>query len=234
VSVVTDRRLRVDILSGEFPPGAKLPNEQALTVRFGVSRATVREAVRALVESAHLRRVHGSGTYVNSRPALRNSLDTNYSYTDLIRMSGRQPGERYLSSVDAPATQRAAMLLDLPVGAPTIRVERIRTAEGRPVIYSVDVLPRAVVGDVSAEELSSSLYRFLASIGRPVHHGEARLVPVVADEHLAEVLGVPEGIPLQHLEQTDFDADGNALMLSAEWHVPDAIELTVYRRGPTS
>ncbi|HSK89910.1 MAG TPA: GntR family transcriptional regulator [Euzebyales bacterium] len=243
MSAVFDRRLRVDmvrdglrdaILSGEFPPGAKLPNEQELTERFGVSRATVREAVRALVESAHLRRVHGSGTYVNNRPVLRNSLDTNFSYTDLIRTSGWQPGERCLALTEAPATPHAAELLNLPADAPTVRVERIRTADERPVIYSVDVLPRAVVGqDVPAEQLSSSLYRFLAAIGHPVHHGEARLVPVIADERLAEVLDVPQGAPLQYLEQTDFGADGSPLMLSAEWHVPDAIELTVYRRGPT-
>lgn len=237
-----DRRLRVEVVrdglraalqSGEFPPGSKLPNELELAERFGVSRATVREGVRALVEEAQLRRVQGSGTFVTSRPALRNSLDVNFSYTELIRASGREPGERCLSVTDAPATPRAVELLHLAPGAATVRIERIRTADGRPVIYSVDVLPRAVVGDdVPAEELHGSLYGFLAAIGHPVHHGQARLVPVVAGEHLAAMLDVPQGEPLQYLEQVDIGSDDRPLLLSAEWHVPDAVELTVYRRGP--
>ena len=239
-----DRRLRVEVVrdglraalqAGEFPPGSKLPNELELADRFGVSRATVREGVRALVESAQLRRVQGSGTFVNPRPVLRNSLDTNFSYTDLIRTSGREPGERCVSAVDAAATPQAAGLLHLAPGAATVRIERIRTADGRPVIYSVDVLPRTVLGDdVSPDELNGSLYRVLAWLGRPVHHGEARLAPVVADQHLAELLEVAVGEPLQYLEQVDFGADGRPLLFSAEWHVPDAIELTVYRRGPAA
>lgn len=225
--------LREALLSGEFPPGTKLPNEQVLAERFGVSRATVREGVRALVESAQLRRVQGSGTYVNARPVLRNSLDINFSYTDLIRTSGREPGERCLSVTDVPATPRVAGALRLPPGGATVRIERIRTADGHPVIHSIDVLPRALVGDdVPAEQVRGSLYGFLAASGHPVHHGEARLAPAVADEHLAELLEIPEGTPLQHLEQVDFGADGQPLLLSAEWHVPDEIELTVYRRGP--
>jgi DNA-binding FadR family transcriptional regulator len=60
--------LLADLVTGAKPLGTKLPNEQALAARFGVSRATVREAVGGLVESGYLLRRHGSDTYVTSLP----------------------------------------------------------------------------------------------------------------------------------------------------------------------
>jgi GntR family transcriptional repressor for pyruvate dehydrogenase complex len=56
--------LRVDILGGRFPRGAKLPTERELAAGYGVSGATVREAVRGLIASGLVEVRHGSGAYV--------------------------------------------------------------------------------------------------------------------------------------------------------------------------
>ena len=80
--------LRREIIAGEFPPGSKLPNEEQLRDRFEVSRITLREAVRGLIEDGYVVRRHGSGTFVTHRPALRNWLDTNFSYTEYLESSG--------------------------------------------------------------------------------------------------------------------------------------------------
>ncbi len=77
-----------------------------------------------------------------------------------------------------------------------------------------------------------SLYKLLAERGHTVDHARAVLAPVNADAELAELLHVPVGAPLQHLRQVDHDTAGRPVMLSLEWHVPDVIELRVYRRGP--
>jgi len=62
-------------------------------------------------------------------------------------------------------------------------------------------------------------------------HLALRLTPKVADAALAAVLEVPEGAPLLHIDQTDRDARGRPVMLSAEWHVADAFALVVNRRA---
>ena len=51
--------------TARYASGVKLPNEDELAERFGVSRATVREAVGGLVEAGYVTRRHGSGTYVD-------------------------------------------------------------------------------------------------------------------------------------------------------------------------
>ena len=61
--------LHEDLVSGKLQPGEKLPNENEIGDRFGVSRATVREAVLGLIQAGYLTRRHGSGTYVTRRRA---------------------------------------------------------------------------------------------------------------------------------------------------------------------
>src|SRR5918998_2706221 len=59
-------QLRELILSGTITPGQRLPNEAALSVQFGVSRATVREALRVLATQNLIRTTKGAtgGSFV--------------------------------------------------------------------------------------------------------------------------------------------------------------------------
>ncbi len=225
--------LRRAILAGEFSIGSKLPNEEQLCERFNVSRVTIREAVRGLIEDGFVIRRQGSGTYVTRRPLLRNSLDVNFSYTEYLEGSGLRAGRRILGKRTMPADERIAETLGLTPGSTVAEIRRIRTADRRPAVYSVDVLPASIVDLVrDREALRGSLYRLLTAAGHSVDHGEAIVAPTVADRDTARFLDVVVGTPLQYLRQVDYDADGRPVMISDEWHVPTVIELHVYRRGP--
>lgn len=225
--------LRRAVITGEFEPGSKLPNEDALGERFGVSRATIREAVRGLVEEGYLRRRQGSGTFVTSRPLLRNSLDTNFSYTAYLESTGVRGGRRILGVRTIPADEDIAEHLELEVGDAVVELRRVRTADGRPAVYSVDCMPADIIDGVrDREALGGSIYALLAARGHPVHHGETVVAPRAVDADLAAILDVPEGTLVQHLEQVDVTATGRRVLYSLEWHVPSVIELRVYRRGP--
>jgi GntR family transcriptional regulator len=221
------------ILAGEFPTGVKLPNEQQLCDRFNVSRVTIREAVRGLIEDGYVVRRQGSGTYVTRRPMLRNSLDSNFSYTDYIEGSGLRAGLKVLATRTVSADAETAEALGLASGAPVVEIRRIRTADRRPAIYSIDALPADLVDPKRDHDaLRASLYRLLTEAGHPVGHGEAVVEPTTADREVAALLDVVPGTPLQHLRQTEFDMDGRPVMRSREWHAPSVIELRVFRRGP--
>lgn len=223
--------LRRAILSGEFPPRAALPNEGQLGHRFAVSRATIREAVRGLVEEGYLFRRQGSGTYVTERPLLRNSLDVNFSYTAYLESLGVRATRRVLKVQRGPAGEYVADRLRIAPHDAVVEVHRVRTADDRPAIFSIDILPEDVAGTAD-DAFGGSLYSFLAQVGHPVAHGEAILAPAVTDEALAAVLDVPVGTLLLHLEQVDIDVNGQRVMASREWHVPSVIELRCFRRGP--
>jgi GntR family transcriptional regulator len=229
-------RLREDLLAslldGSYPSGSKLPNEDEIAESAGVSRATVREAVGNLVEAGYLQRRHGSGTYVARTLPRRHALDMSVSYMEMISEAGLEPRLVLLDYGVQSATEADALVLEVEEGEPLMQVERIRTADGRPVVYSIDRLPLAFVPD-SERDLQASLYDVLARAGHPVAGASAKLTPVVAEERLAALLHVEAGTPLLHIDQVDFDQDRHPVMLSSEWHVADAFEMHVNRRrGP--
>jgi GntR family transcriptional regulator len=220
-----------DLVAGRLELGDKLPNENELADRFAVSRATIREAVLGLLEAGYLARRHGSGTYVTSAPRTRHALEATVSYTAMIRESGHEPGEEVLSKARRPPAELERKLLDLAEGEALIEVERVRLADRRPVIYSLDRIPESLLGDYGREALDSSLYVILDWAGHTVARASAQLIPTLADTRLAKVLAIKRGTPLLHIDQVDYDAKGRGVMLSNEWHVADAFELIVNRRS---
>ena len=88
-----------EITSSQLQPGTKLPTEGELSKRFGVSRATVREAVGGLVEAGYVTRRRGSGSYVAERRRMPHGLDSTLSYLAMIESAGAHAGMRVLDAV---------------------------------------------------------------------------------------------------------------------------------------
>ena len=227
---VRDGLLR-DLFSDVYVVGDQLPNEDELATRFDVSRATVREAVRGLVEAGYLVRRHGTGTFVTANSRHRHTLNANMSYTAMIREAGLKPGRRLLRKLVRLATAEEAASLGVASEEPLLLIERIRTGDDKPVVYSADRIPMGIVGDAVEAVGDGSLYELLEDLGVPARSAFATLRPVVASARLARLLEVRVGAPLQQIEQVDFDERARPVMLSSEWHVADVFELCVSRRN---
>jgi DNA-binding GntR family transcriptional regulator len=230
--------LRARILEGRLAPGSQLPAEVELARSLGVSRTSLREAVLQLEQDGLLLRRHGYGTFVRSTHLLHGSLNINLSATELIRAHGMEPRTQDVGLQRAEASSHEADRLGLALGAPVLVLERVRTADGRPVVFTRDVIPAALfeAASVDPQELLSygrSLYRFLAErLGRSVVDGIARINPEVVSPAMAARLKVPAGTPMLMLEQVDSDASGERVLLSWDHFVAEVFEFVVHRRGP--
>jgi GntR family transcriptional regulator len=235
-SVSVHDELRQGIDQGRFPPGTRLPSEPDLAAELGVSRATLREALRALEAEGLLRRRRGSGTYVAELPRVANSLDLNFGVTEAIRSAGMKAGIANGRHWVEPASAAEAARLGLEPGQDVMVVERVRTAEDKPVVLSKDIFPSGLVGDRTRfleEMLIRSIYDvFERDLGIVIHHGVARFRPVQADHAVASRLGVPRGELLLYIWQVDYAEDGAAVLSSHEFHLADAFDFSVVRRGP--
>lgn len=222
--------------SGDIVPGSRLPPEPSLASELGVSRATLREALRSLEEDGFVTRTRGAGTFVTHRPRLRTNLDVNFGVTDAIRASGSKPGSEAIRVTEVVASADQGRRLELRHGDRVVVVDRVRTADGRPVVYSRDVLPKSIVGDGLdlADRLSAdSIYELLErDLDIVVHHGVASFQPVKADRRVASKLRVIRGALLIYIRQVDYDEAGRPVLYSHEHHLSDAFEFTVVRRGP--
>jgi DNA-binding GntR family transcriptional regulator len=149
----------------------------------------------------------------------------------MIAEAGMTPGMRVLSVETRPATYDEGAALKLSPEEPIRRLERLRTADGRPVIYSVDIVPERFVAAVTNSTFNRSLYDVLSSFGEPVASADAVLTPISAGRHLSRQLEVKVGSALQQIIEVDYTKSGQAIVYSTEWHVPGVFELRVHRRA---
>ena len=222
------------ISTGRIAAGSKLPPEPELAEEMGVSRATLREALRSLEEDGFLTRTRGAGTYATHRPRLRNNLDVNFGVTEAIRAAGMRPGTTQSAIHTQSATTEEAAALDLSTGDAVVALERVRTADGRPVVFSRDVIAatRLPATELAGMPLDGSLYEILEHHGHPVAHGIVTVEPRQADKAMAKRMAVKAGELLLYLRQIDYGTEGEPLLLSEEHHLAEAFEFSVVRRGP--
>ena len=234
VSVQDELKQRID--RGELAAGARLPSELDLAAELQVSRATLREALRAMELEGLLRRRQGSGTFVAEHPRMASSLDVNFGVTDAIRAAGMTAGIAQARHWVEPAPAGEAALLELEPGQDVLVIERVRTAEGKPVVLSRDLVPDRLVGgnDRAVQGmLERSIYDVLErDLGIVISHGVARFRPGRAGHAVAARLGVPRGELLLYLWQVDYAEEGTPVISSHEFHLADAFDFTVVRRGP--
>ena len=112
-----------------------------------------------------------------------------------------------------------------------LAVERVRTADGQPVIYSRDRIPaRLLTDDLDLESLDPSLFALLRSSGHAADHATATLKAVPSTNRTAKVLGVRRGKPVLYIEEINYDRNGRPVMVSREWHVSEAFDMRINRR----
>lgn len=235
-------RVRQEILKriqdGRQPPGSRLPAEIDLARALGVSRTSLRDALLQLEQEGTIIRRHGYGTFVRSLGVLQNNLDQNLSATELIRGHGMEPGTRDTRLSWNAASHHEAELLQVNEDSPTIVLERLRTADGRPVVFTRDVIPASLFTSTGADpqELKGpdlSVYRFFAErLGRSVFDGHAHLRVELANPKFADRFEIAIGTPMFVIEQLDFDVAQRPVLLSWETYVLDAFDFVIHRRGP--
>lgn len=232
---IAEQSLRQAIAQGTFRPGSQLPTEAELCQMLGVSRTVIREALRVLEEDGLVARRHGVGTFVRDHPILKN-LNFNFGITEMIESAGLTPGTSYLAIRSETADAEKVEQLRVPEGTPLITVERVRTADGRPVVYSLDTLPESLIQSAEFDpELlrTQSIYSMLQStMGKAIEYGIARLLPVTAPDFVAEKLELPPQSLTLYIVQTDYSPDDEPLVYSQEYHLPDAFDFIIWRRGP--
>lgn len=228
------QELRQAITGGTFRPGAQLPTEAELCEMLGVSRTVVREALRVLEDDGLVVRRHGVGTFVRNQPIIKN-LNFNFGITEMIESAGLKAGTSHLAFQQETADEEKAKQLSVPLGTPLVTVERIRTADGRPVVYSLDTLTEELFKKADFDPqvlLSESIYSLLeTSLGQVIEYGIARLLPVVAPQPVAEKLHLPANGLTLYIVQTDYSSGDQPLVYSREYHLPDAFDFVIWRRG---
>ena len=128
--------LKGEIARGVYPAGSRIPAEMELAKSYGVGRITVRRAIEELSRAGYLNRQQGRGTFVCA-PKLKRKIRQKgdvQSFTEGCAANDMVPGARLVSRTVVAATHEDAAFFGVEPGCELIVVERVRTADGVPVM----------------------------------------------------------------------------------------------------
>lgn len=202
--------LKGEIARGVYASGSRIPSEMELAKYYGVGRITVRRAIEELSRAGYLNRQQGRGTFVCA-PKLKRKIrqkDDVQSFSDACRVNGMEPGACVISRKILPADSTEAQFFGVPVGTDLICVERVRTADGVPVMLENNIYVYEDNAYLSTAPLSNqSIFEFVRNrTGRtPAFTDPCTLEIACASPEVARLLAVPVGEPLFYMEAFFFD-----------------------------
>ncbi len=201
--------LRAAIDAGEWRPGDRLPPERELATRYGCSLITVRRALGDLARERRLERARGRGTFV-TRPPIDLDLEGTMSFSEELQHLGHDPATRVITARTVPAEVGVADALAIAVGASVVHLERLRMADGEPLLLEQVFLPEARFAGLLAGDLErGSLYELLAErYDTPVVRTHEALEPIALPTREARLLGVDPHRPALLIEGLAFDRAG--------------------------
>lgn len=204
--------LREGFAAGEWGTGDRLPSERELAARYGCSLITVRRALDELAREGRLERAPGRGTFVTEPPIVRD-IAARAGFADEMRARGLQPFATVVTAGRELAAPIVAAALGLAIGSSVHSLERVRGADGVPLLLehaflSVDRFPGLLDEDFTVR----SLYEVLATrYGLPVARTRETIVAAAPTAREAHLLGLVTRRPVLCLEGTAYARGGDPL-----------------------
>ncbi|MFC1537829.1 GntR family transcriptional regulator [Candidatus Latescibacterota bacterium] len=227
--------LRERILSDQYAVDDRLPTEPALAKELGVSRATLREALNQLESDGLIYRVHGIGTFIKSKtPSITLNLTIERSITKMLNSLGLNPGTSAMKVASELVFPDDVERMNVPAGSNVVRIERIRTANGQPVAYTIDTVPSWVMKKYPSYEkgVNFSLVEHLKTFcGITLVESKSTLIPLHNVQSVAEKLEIDPSSHIFFFEGIGHNTEGLPVLFSREYFAPWIFRFEVGRKG---
>ncbi len=219
--------IHADIVNLNLLPGQKLPSEDELAARFGVSRMTVRQGIADLLDMGLLYRRHGVGTFV-AQPHVDRDHSRLSNFVEMAKKEGIDLKIRLLAAEVVPAKLKVSRSLSLEEGEFVIRVKTLRYTDGLPITLHDSYVPYRLFPQLLQEDLETNhLWDILESHGHRVKRALEVLEAREAGEEIAGLLEMDTGAPILYKERTVFLDDGTPVDFTYCYNRGDRYRLTV-------
>ncbi|HYG41719.1 MAG TPA: GntR family transcriptional regulator [Bordetella sp.] len=211
--------------------GDRIPTEQAFCEEFGVSRETVREALRGLEQEGIIQRHRAKGTFFVRRP----DTPVNERLTGMVEDFTALHLDTHAQVLSASVVKAAdeAKLLYAPA-EDLFLIERLRYFEGRPLVVHEAFLPVPLGERLLALDLDN------ASIQGLIEH-EFKIICIeelqqieamIADTRLAQLLDIPVGAPVLQVGRLHRLSDGSGRVMFRSYYRADRYYYTLNLARP--
>ncbi len=188
------------ILSGDWPPGYRIPFEHELTEQYGCSRMTVNKALSELVKRGLIERRRKSGSYVTFpqvQSAVMEIHDVKLEVESLGLDYGYHREARTVRRINAGDTGR----IDLPAASRLIDITCRHFAGGRPFCFEERLISLSAVPEAEAEAFDTVAPGSWLLGKVPWSIAEHRIRAVAASRQAAQALDIAVGSPCLVIER---------------------------------
>jgi GntR family transcriptional regulator len=229
------QRLQIQLarMIADTPPGNRLPAEPELAKQLGVSRATLREAMRSFEGQGLIRRRQGIGTFVVGHAhVIESGLEVLESIETLAKRIQLEVSMGALHVSQVTASPAMAAILQVEEGAQLVQIARVIEAEHRPVAYLVDTLPQDILAAADVEQgFTGSVLDVLLQRGSlPLATSRAEIQAVSATPEIARSLEIQRGDVLLMFSAQLFTSPGRVVDYSLSYFLPGYFQFHVVRR----
>jgi GntR family transcriptional regulator len=229
------QRLQADLarLIESTPSGEQLPSEPELAKQLGVSRATLREAMRAFEGQGLIRRRQGVGTFVMRHTHV---IEAGLEQLESIETTASRIGLSVLMGdlviIPVVADKELAEQLECEVGTPLVEVSRVIYTDERPVAYLVDILPQDVLTETELKDgFTGSVLDLLLKRGSPeLTTSRTEIRATAATPKVARSLQIQRGDTLLNFHATLYDINDKVVAYSISYFLPGYFRFQINRR----
>lgn len=202
--------IRLQILQGALPIGAKLPSEAELGEQFGISRIVVREALADLVRNGLIYKIKGRGAFVSTRERDEDFVSTVLGFSDEMERKGRSVRTQILTQELRAPNELEARSLGLTAGALVVSLKRLRSVDGELRLLVETAVPADLAPGLHRTRLEDrSLYDVLRrQYGLRLVRAERWIDAVLPDAQTCELLALPQAEPLLRIESIAYGLQG--------------------------
>lgn len=223
-------QLHQDIEHGMFNQNGRLPTEEELSSKYGVSRITIRRAVDELVNQGLVEKKQGKGTFV-TKPKYSRNIRRLSGFTQMCEQMGVVPGGRMLDNRLIAADEKTAKKLGVAPGSDIIYIHRLRYANNEPVIIERNYFPPKYAELLQRRFDNESLFAYLKEHMGVICKESEKLIELchVTGEE-AKMLDVKRGDYMMFVKSTAYDQNREPIYVGVQIINGERFSLNVYEK----
>ncbi|HCY7588500.1 TPA: GntR family transcriptional regulator [Staphylococcus aureus] len=211
--------------------GDQLPSNLSIARELNVKTDDVYEAIQALITEQVIKDNFEEGTSVKSLPPFFYPLNELISIGQMIKNAGFECGTEYLNFDEQPATMLDANLLSVEEGYPVTIIERLRTADGEPVVYCLDKIAKK---ELTCTEYQKSNGSILSAIKEQSNHNicyaDTEIEAVNYEPRISEVLNASPHEGLILLKITHYNESDEPILYSLNYMKDSLVQFKITRK----
>lgn len=220
--------ISTEIDAGNYLPNTPIPTEEELGREFNVSRTTVRQAITELVQEGRLYRIKSKGTFVAEKKLEQDFSNRIQSFDERILQMGQTPSTQVLDFRKGAAPADIAAALNIPEKSPIIFLQRLRCANGEPVLLEKLYFASPACDFLLKHNMAQDSLTTVMKEQGPAfqfHHLKRYAEAIKTPKAISSLMGIKTGEPMLYCDSVGYNEAGQPVSYGREFYHGNHVKL---------